>query len=65
MLLYSHDCLIPVSDLGMNDSPVGVTPRSFLPKVWVTPPGVNDSLYACLFVPDPANVDLFPSSIVE
>ncbi len=35
----------------MNDSPVGVTPRSFLPKVWGTPPGVNDSLCACLFVP--------------
>ena len=46
----------------MNDSPVhGSDPRSFLPKVWATPPGVNDYLCACMFVPDPANVDLFPS----
>ena len=35
---------------GMNDSPVGVTPRSFLPKVWVTPPGINDSPMR-MFVP--------------
>ena len=29
----------------MTDSPVGVTPRSRVPKAWVTPPGVDDSLY--------------------
>ena len=42
-------------------SPVGVTPRSFLPKVWVTPPGINDSLMR-MFVP--ANVAINVSIII-